>query len=46
MRGLSDLGVSYDDVVATLEEEGVDKFEKSWAELVEGVESELGRARS
>jgi hypothetical protein len=26
--------------------EGVDKFEKSWAELVEGVESELARVRS
>jgi transaldolase len=46
MRGLDDLGISYDEVVATLEDEGVDKFEKSWAELVEGVESELNRARS
>jgi hypothetical protein len=32
--------------VETLEVEGVDKFEKSWAELVEGVESELAKARS
>jgi transaldolase len=46
MRALADLGISYDEVVATLEEEGVDKFEKSWSELVEGVESELGKARS
>jgi transaldolase len=46
MSDLADQGVSYDEVVETLEVEGVDKFEKSWAELVEGVESELARVRS
>jgi transaldolase len=46
LEGLAGLGVSYDDVVATLEEEGVQKFEASWAELVDGVESELAKARS
>jgi transaldolase len=46
MQGLADLDIAYDDVVATLEEEGVEKFEVSWAELVEGVESELEKARS
>ena len=35
---LGDLGVSYDDVVATLEREGVEKFAASWVELLEGVE--------
>jgi transaldolase len=46
MSDLADQGISYDEVVETLEVEGVDKFEKSWAELVEGVESELAKARS
>lgn len=46
MQGLADLDISYDDVVATLEDEGVEKFEVSWGELVEGVESELEKARS
>ena len=34
-------GVSYDDVVQTLEREGVEKFSKSFAELIEGLESKL-----
>jgi transaldolase len=34
-------GVKYDDVVATLEREGVEKFSKSFAELIEGLESKL-----
>jgi transaldolase len=34
-------GVSYDDVVATLEREGVEKFSKSFADLIEGLESKL-----
>ena len=46
MSDLADQGISYDEVVETLEVEGVDKFEKSWDELVEGVESELAKARS
>src|SRR5689334_8875409 len=34
-------GVSYDEVVQTLEREGVDKFAKSFADLIEGLESKL-----
>jgi transaldolase len=46
MQQLADQGISYDEVVETLEVEGVQKFEASWDELVEGVEVELGKARS
>jgi transaldolase len=46
MQKLADQGISYDEVVETLEVEGVQKFEASWDELVEGVEAELGKARS
>jgi transaldolase len=34
-------GVSYDDVVTTIEREGVEKFSKSFADLIEGLESKL-----
>ena len=34
-------GVSYDEVVQTLEREGVEKFAKSFADLIEGLESKL-----
>jgi transaldolase len=34
-------GVSYDDVVQVLEREGVEKFEKSFTDLIEGLESKL-----
>jgi transaldolase len=34
-------GVKYDDVVETLEREGVEKFSKSFAELIEGLEKKL-----
>ena len=37
------VGVSYDDVVQALEDEGVEKFDKSWAELEATVDGELGR---
>lgn len=40
---LEKLGVSYDDVVRVLEEEGVSKFEASWNELLETVRTELSR---
>jgi transaldolase len=42
---LAALGVDYDDVVATLEREGVEKFEASWLELLRGVEAQLGDER-
>jgi len=35
---LADIGVEYDDVVQVLEDEGVDKFTKSWLELLEDIE--------
>lgn len=35
---MNEVGVDYDDVVQTLEEEGVGKFADSWQELLEGVE--------
>jgi transaldolase len=38
---LAGLGISYDDVVETLEREGLDKFEQSWTELIEAVEAKL-----
>jgi transaldolase len=34
---LEDLGISYDDVVATLEREGVDKFAASWQQLMDDL---------
>jgi transaldolase len=43
---LEALGISYDEVTAQLEREGVDKFEKSWAELLQTVTDELSRAQA
>jgi transaldolase len=40
---LAALGVDYDDVVRVLEDEGVEKFAASWAELLGSVEAELHR---
>jgi transaldolase len=37
------LGVSYDDVVKVLEDEGIEKFEASWNELLSSTEAELKR---
>ena len=46
MQDLAEAGVDYDDVIATLEQEGVEKFVKSWGELTETVEASLdGAAR-
>ena len=41
---LEALGISYNEVVDLLETEGVDKFEKSWGELLGTVTDELERA--
>ncbi len=38
---LAALGIDYDDVVQTLEDEGVKKFEDSWNELIEQVAASL-----
>lgn len=43
MDALERLGVSYAEVTAMLEKDGVDKFEKSWAELQATVSDELAR---
>jgi transaldolase len=40
------LGVDLDDVFRVLEDEGVEKFEASWAELVEDVQKSLNAAKS
>ncbi|WP_432197724.1 transaldolase [Streptomyces sp. bgisy027] len=37
------LGISYDDVVQLLEDEGVEKFEASWNDLLKSTEAELER---
>ena len=44
MNRLAGLGIDYDDVIATLEQEGVDKFVKSWGELVDTVQDHLDSA--
>lgn len=41
LERLDKLGIGYDDVIAVLEREGVEKFEKSWAELLETVRTAL-----
>ncbi len=38
-------GVDFEDVLVALEHEGVDKFKKSWTELVETVEGQMEKAR-
>jgi len=39
LERFADAGVDYEDVVAVLEREGVDKFAKSFQELFDGVAS-------
>ncbi|TQM31981.1 transaldolase [Nocardia bhagyanarayanae] len=43
---LAAVGVDLDDVFDVLEREGVDKFEKSWEELLSATAEELGAASS
>ncbi len=43
---LAAVGVSYDDVVAALEDEGVDKFAVSWNQLLETIRTEMDKAAS
>jgi transaldolase len=40
---LERVGVSYTEVVQLLEDEGVDKFEKAWGELLDGVTTEMSK---
>ncbi|GAB3880067.1 transaldolase [Kibdelosporangium lantanae] len=42
---LVEVGINLDDVFLALEKEGVDKFEKSWAELLESVTGQLNKAK-
>jgi transaldolase len=44
LDALERLGISYADVTALLEKEGVDKFEKSWEDLLVEVQSDLEKA--
>ncbi|MFT4163722.1 MAG: transaldolase [Microlunatus sp.] len=46
LASIEALGISFDDVVQVLEDEGVDKFDKSWAELVATVEGTLNEAKA
>jgi transaldolase len=39
---LEKLGISYDDVVQVLEDEGVAKFETSWNELLDTIRTKMG----
>lgn len=41
MKTLAGLGIDYDDVIATLEREGVEKFSKSWNDLLDRVAAAL-----
>jgi transaldolase len=43
---LERLGISYAEVTELLEREGVEKFEKSWDELLQTVTDELDRAKA
>ncbi len=45
LNALDGLGISYNDVVAVLESEGLDKFVASWKELLTDVETALTAAR-
>jgi transaldolase len=42
LERLAEVGVDYDDVVVTLEQEGVQKFSDSFAELLDGVQAKRG----
>jgi transaldolase len=45
LDALDRLGISYAEVTDQLEREGVEKFEKSWGELLDGVTAALEQAR-
>jgi transaldolase len=46
LDALAGVGIDYDDVVRVLEEEGVQKFEASWTELLDGVTAALKDAKA
>ena len=43
MADLASAGIDMDDVVQVLEDEGVEKFETSWNDLLASTKSELER---
>ncbi|WP_329458424.1 transaldolase [Streptomyces sp. NBC_01497] len=43
LAALEKLGISYNEVVQLLEDEGVDKFESAWNDLLKSTEAELKR---
>ena len=43
---LESVGIDFDDVLLVLEREGVEKFDKSWADLVETVKGQIESSRS
>jgi transaldolase len=42
---LAAIGIDFEDVLLVLEQEGVDKFKKSWTELVDTVAAQMEKAR-
>ncbi|HEV3360301.1 MAG TPA: transaldolase [Pseudonocardiaceae bacterium] len=42
---LANAGIDIDDVYQVLEDEGVDKFDKSWTELIDSVQDQLAKAK-
>ncbi|MGN6197522.1 transaldolase [Humibacter sp.] len=44
LNKIAALGISYDDVTQTLEDEGVEKFDVSWAQLLDTVTAALEQA--
>jgi transaldolase len=44
-RQLEALGIHYDDVVQVLEEQGVEKFEASWNELLDTIKTQMAAAK-
>jgi transaldolase len=43
LDAIADLGIPYDDVVQLLEDEGVEKFEQAWSDLLTATAAELKR---
>jgi transaldolase len=44
LDALKDAGIDYDDVVQVLEDEGLEKFEQAWGDLIESVTDQLEKA--
>ena len=45
VQAMREVGIDITDVFLTLENEGVEKFEKSWTELLETVNGQLEKAK-